>query len=114
MFDNLMTEVREFVKERDWEQFHSPKNLAAAISVEAAELLENFLWDSPSFAELQHGDKRKAVEHELADIIIYCLEYYALLQSDPEQCIMEKVALNKQKYPVEKAKGKSLKYNQLD
>ena len=114
MFDDLMSEVREFVKERDWEQFHSPKNLAAAICVEASELLESFLWDSPGFAELQNSDKRKNVEHELADIIIYCLEYYALLGSDPEVCVMEKVAINKQKYPVEKSKGKSLKYDELD
>ncbi len=101
------------MKERDWEQFHSPKNLASAISVEAAELLENFLWDSPDFSTLQQSEKREAAENELADIIIYCLEFYALLGSDPERCVLDKVKLNKQKYPVEKSKGKALKYTEL-
>ena len=114
MFSNIMNSIREFVNERDWEQFHTPKNLASAISVESAELLENFMWDDPGFDELRSSEKRENVEHELADIIIYCLEFYALLGSGPEECVMRKMQINKEKYPVDKAKGKSLKYHELD
>ena len=103
-------EVREklaaFAAERNWEQFHTPENLAKSISIEAAELLECYQWGSEA-ADQQH------VRHELADVLTYCLHLAARIGADPEQIILEKLEITRKKYPVEKSKGSSKKYDEL-
>jgi len=97
--------LREFVQERDWGQFHTPENLAKSVSIEAAELLENYQWGSP--ANLEN------VRDELADVLTYCLLLADKLGMDPNEIVLEKLAKTQQKYPVEKARGRSDKYDQL-
>ena len=97
--------LREFVEERDWGQFHTPENLAKSVSIEAAELLENYQWGSP--ANLEN------VQDELADVLTYCLLLADKLGMDPNEIVLEKLAKTQQKYPVEKARGRSDKYDQL-
>lgn len=101
----LLNALRAFVKERDWGQFHTPENLAKSVSIEAAELLENYQWGSP--ANLEN------VQDELADVLTYCLLLADKLGLDPNEIILEKLAKTQQKYPVEKARGRSDKYDQL-
>lgn len=96
---------REFNRERDWDQFHTPENLAKSISIEAGELLECFQWDN-------HYDKI-AVCEELADVISYCVMMADSLDVDIKIIVMDKLEKTKRKYPVDKAKGISTKYNKL-
>ena len=103
--ESLLETLRVFMAERDWQQFHSPENLAKSISIEAAELLECFQWNSD-------GD-REEVADELADILTYALLLADKLDLDPEQIIRAKLERTAQKYPVEKAKGRSTKYDRL-
>lgn len=98
-------EIIEFNKERDWDQFHSPENLAKSIAIEAGELLECFQWNN-------NYDKEKVCE-ELADVVNYCIVMADQLQVDLEKIVLDKLEKNRQKYPVEKAKGTSKKYNEL-
>lgn len=112
----LKASVQAFARERDWEQFHSPKNLSMALAAEAAELMEHFLWaDSESSRRLmlERPDKAQKIKEEIADVIIYCLEFANVTGIDVARAIEAKMALNAEKYPVEKAKGKSLKYTEL-
>ena len=97
--------LREFNEERDWDQFHSPENLAKSISIEAGELLECFQWD----------DKydRSHVCEELADVFTYCLMLADKIDADVEDIVLQKLEKTKKKYPVDKAKGKSTKYDKL-
>ena len=101
----MIQALREFVEERDWGQFHTPENLAKSVSIEAAELLENYQWGSP--ANLEN------VQDELADVLTYCLLLADKLGMDPNEIVLEKLAKTQQKYPVEKARGRSDKYDQL-
>lgn len=101
----MIQALREFVEERDWAQFHTPENLAKSVSIEAAELLENYQWGSP--ANLEN------VQDELADVLTYCLLLADKLGMDPNEIVLEKLAKTQQKYPVEKARGRSDKYDQL-
>ena len=101
----LMKDIADFSEERDWDQFHSPVNLTKSIAIEAAELLECYQWSDET--------DLKAVEEELADILIYCLQLAVKLNLDPEEIIRKKMALNAEKYPVEKSKGRSTKYDQF-
>lgn len=101
----LRDEILKFTEERDWDQFHSPENLAKSIAIEAAELLECYQWNEE--ANLDH------VKEELADVLIYCTQLAEKLQLDMEQIMWDKVKLNAKKYPVEKAKGNSKKYKEL-
>ena len=103
--ESLLETLRVFMAERDWQQFHSPENLAKSISIEAAELLECFQWNSD-------GD-REEVADELADVLTYALLLTDKLDLDPEQIIRAKLERTAQKYPVEKAKGRSTKYDRL-
>jgi NTP pyrophosphatase (non-canonical NTP hydrolase) len=113
--ENLTQDILKFVKARDWAQFHSPKNMASAINVEAGELLETIIWTNPTFEEVRNDPKfRKAMEEELADILIYALEMYHHLGVDPEEAIRRKIEVNAQKYPIEKARGNAKKYSELD
>ena len=97
----------EFRNERDWEQFHNPKDLAIALNIESSELLELFLWKS---AEQANKDKLK---EELADVFAYAFLLADKLELDVEKIVLEKIAKNTEKYPIDKAKGNANKYNEL-
>ena len=101
----LTKKVVEFTKERDWDQFHSPENLAKSISIEAGELLECFQWNSEYNIE--------EVKEELADVINYCILMANKLGVDAKQIVLEKMEKTAKKYPVKKAKGVSTKYDKL-
>ena len=100
----------EFRDERDWKQFHDPKNLAAALGIEAAELNEVFLWKSTEASRDVDVDK---VKEELADVFAYALLMAEAFNLDPEAIVLEKVLANALKYPVDKAKGTAAKYTEL-
>ena len=101
-----MERIKKFRDDRDWQQFHTPSNLAKAISIESGELLEEFLWDNDNF-NLQN------VKEELADVMIYCIHMANALDVNIEDIINMKMDKNELKYPVEKAIGKSTKYTEL-
>lgn len=101
----LMQEIDTFTEERDWDQFHSPVNLAKSIAIEAAELLECYQWNDNADPD--------AVEEELADVLNYCFQLASKLNMDPAEIIRKKIKKNALKYPVEKSKGRSDKYDQL-
>jgi dCTP diphosphatase len=107
---DLRAKINAFVAERDWAQFHTPKNLAMAMIVEAAELVEQFQWDTPQESQNLNSEKREAVSHELADTFVYLLRIAEVLQIDLIQAANEKIALNAQKYPAEKVRGSNAKY----
>ncbi len=111
----LRERVLAFVHERDWEQFHSPKNLSMALAAEAAELMEHFLWASPEESRAVASDpaRRAKIAEELADVVIYALEFANITGLDVAASIEAKIAANARKYPVEKAKGRSAKYTEL-
>ena len=98
--------IRKFTEDRDWDQFHSPANLAKSIVIEAAELLECFQWNEEEY-DIQH------VKEELADVIVYCQNLMDKLEIDADEIINMKMSQNEAKYPVEKAKGSAAKYAQL-
>ena len=106
---DLTTQVRQFADERDWQQFHSPKNLASALIVEAAELLEHFQWLTAAESESLDAAKRAEVEHEMADVLIYLVRLADRLDVDLIDAAAKKLAINAQKYPVERAKGSNKK-----
>jgi dCTP diphosphatase len=106
----LRQKVDAFVNERDWAQFHSPKNLAMAMIVEAAELVEHFQWDTIAESYELSSEKRQEVSHELADTFVYLLRLAEVTGIDLIKAANEKIALNAIKYPVEKAKGSNAKY----
>lgn len=109
----LMARIKEFRDERDWEQFHDPKNLAEAISIEASELLQHFLWhDSQASLEFALNNKDN-IKEELADVLIFTLLMAIRLNIDPIDIINKKLCANSKKYPVEKAKGNHRKYTEL-
>lgn len=103
--EELMKEIKQFNEEREWDQFHSPENLAKSISIEAGELLECFQWNN-------NYDKDEVCE-ELADIFTYCIQMSMKLGVDPKEIILKKLDKTRKKYPVDKAKGVSTKYNKL-
>lgn len=98
--------IRKFTEDRDWDQFHSPANLAKSISIEANELLECFQWDE------EHYDLEE-VKEELADVLVYCRNMLDKLELDEDEIVNAKLSQNEAKYPVDKAKGKADKYNKL-
>ena len=110
-----MVEVRRFRDERDWSQFHTPKNLAAAIAIEAAELQEQFLWKTDKEIErnLKGGPKREAVGDEIADVLMFALLLADRLDIDVAKAIAYKLAANELKYPVALARGNARKYTDL-
>lgn len=105
----------QFSRERDWEQFHAPKNLSMAIAAETGELLEHFLWVTPEESRdlMGNAEKRAKAEEELADIVILALQFANVAKIDLAAAIESKIARNALKYPVAKAKGKSDKYTEL-
>lgn len=106
----LRQKIDNFVNERDWAQFHSPKNLAMAMIVEAAELVEHFQWDTIEESYELSTEKRQEVANELADTFVYLLRLAEVTGIDLIQAANEKIALNAIKYPVEKSKGSNAKY----
>jgi NTP pyrophosphatase (non-canonical NTP hydrolase) len=102
--------VREFVDERDWDQFHSPKNLASALTVEAAELLEHFQWLQHGRADELGPDKLVEVRNEMADVLVYLVRLADKLDVDLMAAVQEKMVLNRAKYPAEQVRGDARKY----
>jgi NTP pyrophosphatase (non-canonical NTP hydrolase) len=109
----LRDALRGFAAERDWEQFHSPRNLATALAVEAAELLEPFQWLTDEQARDLPAETRDAVEQELADVLLYLVRLADRLDIDLAAAARAKIVVNARKYPVGKARGSSRKYDAL-
>tara|TARA_B100001113_G_C21062443_1_gene601814 strand:- start:673 stop:1032 length:360 start_codon:yes stop_codon:yes gene_type:complete len=110
---DTMAVIDKFTSERDWEQFHTVKNLVASISIEAAELSETIQWVNPTEVEvLQDRKLVQSISHELADVMVYCLNLCSKLELDPIKIIHEKMKHNTEKYPVEKSFGNSKKYSE--
>ncbi|MNT65004.1 MazG nucleotide pyrophosphohydrolase domain protein [compost metagenome] len=99
--------LRQFRDDRNWQQFHNPKDLALALSIEASELVEAFLWKTPEAADPEK------VKEELADVLAYALLPADAYNFDVEKIVLEKIEKNEEKYPVHKAKGTAKKYNEL-
>jgi dCTP diphosphatase len=111
--DALSEALREFRDARHWREFHQPKNLAAAIAVEAAELQELFLWDDPEQESQTVDVKHRQIEEELADILIQCLNFADSADVDVLAACWRKLEQNEEKYPVDRARGSSAKYDEL-
>lgn len=106
MNQETIDRIRRFTEDRDWDQFHSPANLAKSISIEANELLECFQWSDTNY-DLEH------VKEELADVLVYCRDMLDKLGLDEDEIVNAKMTKNEAKYPIEKAKGKADKYDSL-
>ncbi len=106
MTEKTIERIRKFTEDRDWDQFHSPANLAKSISIEANELLECFQWSDEDY-DIEH------VKEELADVMVYCRNMLDKLGLDEDDIVNAKMAKNEAKYPVSKAKGSSKKYTEL-
>lgn len=104
--DETIDRIKQFTEDRDWDQFHTPSNLAKSIAIEACELLECFQWDDTDF------DKQHVCE-ELADVMNYCIQMADKLGVDLDRVINDKIDMNEKKYPIGKAKGKADKYTEL-
>lgn len=109
-FDEVSRDILRFRDERDWTQFHNPKDLAISVSLEAAELPECFQW---SGADLECADRETHMEEELADVMIYCVMLVDRLGVDPVEAMRHKLGQDESKYPVKKARGRSSKYTEL-
>lgn len=109
----LRDRLRDFASARDWNQFHSPKNLAIALSVEAAELLEHFQWVSEKDSLSMPPDKLGKIDEEMADVFLYLIRLADMLNVDLIQAADRKIDANSRKYPVEKARGNAKKYTEL-
>ena len=107
MNKKTINRIRKFTSDRDWEQFHTPSNLAKSISIEAGELLECFQWNDTDF-------DKEHVKEELADVLVYCQNMLDELGLDADEIINEKMDKNEAKYPVEKAKGSAAKYDTFE
>jgi NTP pyrophosphatase (non-canonical NTP hydrolase) len=111
-FDRIKQQVRQFVVERDWDQYHSPKNLSMALIVEAAELVEHFHWLTEEQSANLSPEKLAEVEQELADIQVYLISLAHNLKLDLIAAVDKKLALNAQKYPADKVRGSNKKYSE--
>ena len=107
MKQETIDRIRKFVSDREWEQYHTPANLAKSISIEASELLECFQWSDTDY-DLEH------VKEELADVMVYCRNLLDELGVDEDEIINAKMDQNERKYPIEKARGTAAKYDQLE
>lgn len=110
---NLIREIRKFNEERDWEQFHSPKNLAMALSVEVAEVVEHFQWLTQEQSNSLSKEKLASLEEELADVLIYLTQLADVLEIDLVEESKKKIEKNRAKYPIKKSKGVATKYTEL-
>jgi NTP pyrophosphatase (non-canonical NTP hydrolase) len=109
--DTLRLRIREFAQARDWERFHTPKNLVMALSVEASELLEPFQWLTAKQSQQLSPEQHEAVRQEIADVLIYLTRLADLLEIDLLDAAADKLALNARKYPVERSHGNATKYS---
>lgn len=112
--ESIKTRLRNFAKDRDWDQFHSPKNLSMALSAEVAEVVEHFQWLTEEQSKSLSEDKLEEVETELADTLIYLIRLADKLNIDLLPAANRKIEINEGKYPVSKAKGKATKYTDFD
>ena len=111
----IMQTIDAFTHERDWEQFHSVKNLMASVSIEASELNETIQWSNPSVQDLlDQTSTLETISDEVADVLIYCLRICSVLNIDPIEAMEQKIVKNRHKYPIEKSKGNSDKYTSFD
>ncbi|UOD31585.1 nucleotide pyrophosphohydrolase [Massilia violaceinigra] len=110
--DTIRSLARTFVEERDWGQFHTPKNLSSALSVEAAELLEHFQWLKTGTQEELGAEKLVQVRHEMADVLVYLVLLADQLDVDLGAAVQEKMVLNRAKYPADKVRGDARKYHE--
>ena len=110
---DLARQLDQFAADRDWQQFHSPKNLASALVVEAGELLEHFQWMTEERSRELAPEARDAVGAEIADVLLYLIQLASALGIDPIAAAQAKLKLNALKYPVERARGSSRKYDEL-
>ena len=113
-FESLQHYLRKFANDRDWQQFHSPKNLSMALMVEAGELLEHFQWLSEEQSQQLTCEQLSAVSDEVVDVLLYTLRLADVLNIPLEDALARKTKANEQKYPIEKVKGCSKKYNQYE
>jgi NTP pyrophosphatase (non-canonical NTP hydrolase) len=111
---DLKNLIKAFTQARDWEQFHSPKTLTQALSIEASELMELFLWDNNESSKLSLEAKREAVEHEMGDVLCYLLQLAWEYNIDLSHAFYKKMEINSKRYPIEKAKGNAKKYTILE
>jgi dCTP diphosphatase len=109
---DIAQQLDQFAKDRDWQQFHSPKNLASALVVEAGELLEHFQWMSEAQSRELAPDKRDAVGAEVADVLLYLIQLASALGIDPIEAAQAKLQINESKYPIARARGNSRKYDE--
>jgi NTP pyrophosphatase (non-canonical NTP hydrolase) len=109
---NLLEIIRVFNKERDWEQFHSPKNLSMALSVEVAELVEHFQWLDQKQSKSPEPSKKEKIKDEIGDILIYLVNLADKLDIDPIQAALDKIEKNRKNYPVALSKGNAAKYRE--
>jgi NTP pyrophosphatase (non-canonical NTP hydrolase) len=110
--EDISEKIRNFRDARDWKQFHNPKDMAIALSIEVSELLEHFLWKSPEQVEIRIETKREEIESEIADIGIYLTELADNLGIDLLAAMEKKIKINAVKYPVEQVRGSSKKYSE--
>src|SRR5215211_6313927 len=112
--ENLRSAIKRFIGERDWEQFHSPKNLAMALSVEAAEVVEHFQWLTEEQSRILPPEKLAEVREEIGDVMIYLTELAEKLGIDPVEAAKAKLEINNKKYPARLVKGKASKYTEYE
>jgi dCTP diphosphatase len=110
---DLRDELRRFAEERDWDQFHSPKNLAMALAAEAAELLEHFQWLTEDESRSVPPEALEEIRMEMADVLLYLVRIADKLDVDLVRAATEKMGRNREKYPVDKSRGRSTKYTKL-
>ena len=108
--EELKTKIKAFIKERDWEQYHAPKNLAMALSVEAAEIVELFQWKDTS--DVLTKEEQEALRQEIGDVLVYLLELADKYNIDIIKAAKDKLILNQKKYPADKVKGRAKKYTE--
>jgi len=110
----LQDKIDKFAKERDWDQFHSPKNLVMALTSEVGELIEIFQWLTQEQSKKENIDEIENIKNEVADIFIYLLRFSDILDIDLEEAVIKKMKMNADKYPIELSKGNATKYNKRD
>jgi dCTP diphosphatase len=111
--DDLKKELRSFVEKRDWGKFHSPKNLAIGLNIEASELLELFLWLTEDESQNLDANQIARLQEEIGDVMIYLIYLADKFNLDPMQCARNKLRINNEKYPVALARGSAKKYTEL-
>lgn len=112
--ESLRDKLRQFAAERDWDQYHTPKNLSMALIAEAAELIEHFQWVDGDRSHLLEDKTRNSVEEELADILIYLVRISDKLGIDLYRAVDRKIGINERKYPADKVRGSAKKYTEYD